>query len=720
MMGSSWLDQCYGEAHKQARVELRKSGIAVVGDVPWGTHLCQFYQTREDLLDVLVPYFKAGLENNEFCMWITSEPLKVEDAWASLRKAITNLEDYLRNGQIEIFDYAQWYARSGRFEPSRVLQGWVEKETRAVNRGFDGLRLSGNTFWLQKKDWRDFADYEAAVDNLIGKYRMIALCSYSLDRSGASEIIDVMTAHRLALIRREGKWEVVESAEHKRMEDALQESQEQFRELLEASKDAISVNIETKLVYLNKSCAELLGFSDPSQLVGRDFLEFVAPEDREMVKTRSLAREGGEEVPALYEFKIQRKDGTTVPVETHATVIKYQGKRATLSFRRDITERKRTEEELRRYSASLEQLVAERTGKLAQSERRFRELVDLLPQIVFEIDDKDNLTFLNQTGMTSTGYGEDDLRRGLSAFQMFAPQEHDRAREKMRNLLAGEKVSSDEYTVVRKDRSTFPAIVYAAPVVVENRTVGVRGVVCDIIERQGIQKERLGLQAAKTNFITSATHELKTPLVSIKGYTDLVLSGSLGEVPAWLRNSLEPISRNAERMLRLISDLMDLQRLDTAMLKLAMENLDLAEVVRESIEDILLVVKGKKQQLESEVPNAVLKVYGDKVRLGQVMLNLLSNSTKFTPEGGKITVAVSQEADRFRVSVSDTGIGIEEDYLPQLFEPFFKIPKTIHVEGTGLGLSVAKRLVKMHGGEISAESEGEGKGATFTFTIPKA
>jgi len=143
-------------------------------------------------------------------------------------------------------------------------------------------------------------------------------------------------------------------------------------------------------------------------------------------------------------------------------------------------ENARLVEQERRHTTELEQLVFKRTGKLAESERRFRELADLLPQIVFEIDEEGNLTFLNHIGFASTGYGEDDLRRGLSAFQMFAPEEHDRARQKIGRLLGGEKVSNDEYAVLRRDGSTFRAIVYAAPVMRKNRPVGVRGIVVDI------------------------------------------------------------------------------------------------------------------------------------------------------------------------------------------------------------------------------------------------
>ncbi len=106
---------------------LRKTGLDLLGDVPWGTHFCVFYHSKQDLLDILVPYFKAGLENNEFCMWITSEPLSAEDAEKSLSQAVTNLDEYIKKGQIEILDYSDWYTKTGVFEADRVLRGWVQK-----------------------------------------------------------------------------------------------------------------------------------------------------------------------------------------------------------------------------------------------------------------------------------------------------------------------------------------------------------------------------------------------------------------------------------------------------------------------------------------------------------------------------------------------------------------------------------------------------------------
>ncbi|HLE41595.1 MAG TPA: MEDS domain-containing protein [Nitrospirota bacterium] len=189
--------------------EKRNSGIALIGDVPWGTHFCQFYQTKKDLLDMLVPYFKAGLENNEFCMWVTSEPLSAEDAKKALKKAVPRFEEFARKGQIEIMPYDQWYTKDGSFEEKRVLDGWVSRLDTALKKGFDGLRLTGNTFWIEKKDWKAFTDYEAAVDSVIGSYRMLAICTYSLKKCGVVEIMDVVKNHEFALAMSQGTWQVV-------------------------------------------------------------------------------------------------------------------------------------------------------------------------------------------------------------------------------------------------------------------------------------------------------------------------------------------------------------------------------------------------------------------------------------------------------------------------------------------------------------------------------
>ena len=203
--------------------ETRRSGIEVIHDIVWGTHFCLFHKTREDLLQILVPYFKAGLEQNEYCMWVTSQPLPPEDARKALTTVVRDLDERIHKGQLEILDYTDWYTKSGRFKAGEVLQGWVSREAEALARGFDGLRLAGNALWLEKKDWRSFNEYEREVNDIVGERRMLALCAYSLERCGAAEIMDVLSSHEFALVEREGKWEIVESGARKRAAEAIRE-----------------------------------------------------------------------------------------------------------------------------------------------------------------------------------------------------------------------------------------------------------------------------------------------------------------------------------------------------------------------------------------------------------------------------------------------------------------------------------------------------------------
>ncbi|KFE66227.1 MEDS domain-containing protein [Hyalangium minutum] len=197
------------------------SGIPAIGDIPWGSHFCNFYATAEDLTDSLVPYFKAGLEHNEHCLWVTSEPLGVEDSKAALRTAVPRLEEYLREGRIDIVDHREWYLRGGSKLAEEVLQGWMDRKGQALARGFSGLRISGNTAWLEAKDWKDFTDYETRVNETFRQHEILAMCSYCLHRCEPMGILDVVRNHQFAVARREGTWEVLESASLKLAKEEL-------------------------------------------------------------------------------------------------------------------------------------------------------------------------------------------------------------------------------------------------------------------------------------------------------------------------------------------------------------------------------------------------------------------------------------------------------------------------------------------------------------------
>ncbi len=207
--------------------ELRKSGVDIIGYIPWGTHLCLLYQTVEDLIDILVPYFKAGLKDNEFCLWVTSEPLNKEAAEKALRKSVKKLDVYLEKGQIEIIPATEWYLKDGSLDLQRVAKGWGDKLNQAPASGYEGMRVVGSTTWLEKKDWQDFMEYEKGGSDATSK--MIAICTYSLDKCGAPEIIDAVSSHQFALVRRAGKWDTIERYEYNRMEHTLDKRVKELR-----------------------------------------------------------------------------------------------------------------------------------------------------------------------------------------------------------------------------------------------------------------------------------------------------------------------------------------------------------------------------------------------------------------------------------------------------------------------------------------------------------
>jgi len=235
--------------------ELRKTGISVVSDMRWGTHFCYFYETKQDLLDTLVPYFKAGLESNELCLWVVSQPLTVEEAKCALRQAVSDLDRHLAKGALEMHGYDEWYLHNGHCDPQRVLQAWGEKLNQALASGYAGLRASGDGGWVSNEDWMVFCEYEKALDLLIAGERRLILCTYSLINSSGAQIFDAARIHEVAVARRNGSWELVETpelkeakAEVKRLNEELEQKVEERTRELARTNEALKYEIaERKL-----------------------------------------------------------------------------------------------------------------------------------------------------------------------------------------------------------------------------------------------------------------------------------------------------------------------------------------------------------------------------------------------------------------------------------------------------------------------------------------
>jgi len=238
--------------------EMRKTGIDVVGDMPWGTHFCLFYETTADLLETSVSYCKAGLESQEFCLWVVAEPLAVDDARRALKQAVPDLDQYLADRSIEIVTAHDWYLQDGTFDLNRVIGGWNEKLLRASARGYAGVRVTGDTAWLEKKDWKDFCEYEESLNQAVANQRLAVLCTYPLAACGAAEILDVVRTHQFAVTKRRGDWDVIETAGHKQAKAEIKRLNEELEQrVVERTSQLTTVNRELIKEVVQRQRAEV-------------------------------------------------------------------------------------------------------------------------------------------------------------------------------------------------------------------------------------------------------------------------------------------------------------------------------------------------------------------------------------------------------------------------------------------------------------------------------
>jgi PAS domain S-box-containing protein len=275
-------------------------------------------------------------------------------------------------------------------------------------------------------------------------------------------------------------------------------------------------------------------------------------------------------------------------------------------------------------------------------------------------------------------------------------------------------VSAGQVIETMLESETKIVSAHLAPVVTETgESLGIVTALRDITRE--VEADR-----AKSEFVSTVSHELRTPLTSIKGYTDLVYAGAVGEINEQQQRFLSIIKNNADRLTALIGDLLDMSRIETGRLKLSLESVDLIQVIHEVVESMRTQIEGKGLDLKLELPAEAPTITGDRSRLIQVVTNLVSNAFKYTDQGW-IRVCLSPLRGAVRLDVADSGIGISGDDLGKIFERFYRAntPVMDGRGGTGLGLAIAKQLVEMHGGRVWVKSE-LNVGSTFTVILPTA
>jgi len=244
------------------------------------------------------------------------------------------------------------------------------------------------------------------------------------------------------------------------------------------------------------------------------------------------------------------------------------------------------------------------------------------------------------------------------------------------------------------------------------------GITVDITRQKEAESVLADAIRLKDDFLATISHELRTPLNAVLGWTRMLSSGQVP--PHRVDHAMTVIERNAQAQARLVEELLDLSRIETGQLRLHIEPVDAGAIVQSALEAVRPAADARGVELVTAIDPTARWVSADGDRLRQVAWNLLSNAVKFTPSGGRVTVALSPEGSAIRLTVTDTGRGIEPAFLSRVFERFSQAdaPEARGIRGLGIGLAIVRELVEAHGGTIEAASQGEGRGATFTTTLP--
>ena len=501
---------------------------------------------------------------------------------------------------------------------------------------------------------------------------------------------------------------------------ALHETLALFRGVAESTPDLIFVkDLELRIAMANPATCRLFGRSE-QELMGRRFDELI--DDAELARTidehdrRVLDSGRVERVEQL----LKTAEGYRTFLSTKSPLRDVNGRIIGLiSVATDITERKRIENDLR------------------EAQRFTQGLLDTAPLVLYLLDlDHGRMVFVSGMVQQVLGFDAEALR-GLSMqglLRLVHPEDRRALMEHLRGYrdeqdglrtfeLRFRHQDGDWRWLYCRERLFDPAA----------RTRLVLGVAIDVSDRRQAEREleqlieaekRLRYEAeranrAKDEFLAVVSHELRSPLNALRGWSFL-LGNSNPVDPGLLERAVQAIKRNVDHQARLIDDLLDTSRIMSGKLNLEHRPLNLIETVNSAIEVVRPGADAKRLAIVFEHAPGPLSIEGDPARLHQVVVNLLSNAVKFTPEEGRITITAGTELDMASITVTDTGIGIDAEFLPRLFQRFTQADSSTTRKhgGLGIGLALVRHLVELHGGTVSAASEGLGKGATFTVKLP--
>lgn len=496
--------------------------------------------------------------------------------------------------------------------------------------------------------------------------------------------------------------------EKRQAEAALRESEARFRQLFEQAADAIILHdMDGKIVNANHQAATSLGY-DREQLIGMTISEIAdTPDPDDLRRFWETLAASGERI--TINSRHHRRDGSSFPVEVRLTQLTVQGQDLFMALVRDVTEREQMQAKLRRYSEQLEDLVQERTEQLRQTMEQLQAILN---------NSSDAILLASTSG---------DILAANPAFRQLFGGRVNNALEEMLHLLATpqqiESMSLALFTVLQEGQSArFEATVEAAngevldvdviltPVMNLDDSLG--GLVLSLRDVTTLKE----IERLKSRFVEDAAHDLASPITTLKMHLH-----ALRKAPEHAGHHISALETQAQRLEHLVNDLRTLSQIDKGLIQFTIKPDDLNALVAAAVDAQRPRAAQHGQTLSlhtrADLPPTLL----DRDKFDRVLDNLIGNAVNYTPDGGQITVTTDCDDTYAIVRITDTGIGIDREDIPRIFERFFRSESArIHTaDGTGLGLSIVREIVDAHRGAIHVESA-PGQGSTFTVRVPLA
>ncbi|OGR60747.1 MAG: hypothetical protein A2X36_02620 [Elusimicrobia bacterium GWA2_69_24] len=370
---------------------------------------------------------------------------------------------------------------------------------------------------------------------------------------------------------------------------------------------------------------------------------------------------------------------------------------------------------------------------LRESEEKFRALAEESPNMIF-INKGGRVVYANKRCSEIMGYSRDEfLASGFDFLALIAPEHKERIRQSFVTHMRGEDVPAYEYALLTRSGTRLETIITTNLIDFEGERA-ILGIVTDVSERNAafrrieallIKEKRLRKAAedanrAKNNFLALLSHELRTPMTAIMGWTWLLRSKPMSSQES--QDALETIERNMKAQAQIIEDLLDFSRIVAGKMRMEVRDAELGPLVEASLDVVRPSAQAHGIRLEMQEEDAGIRIRGDAERIQQALWNLLTNSVKFTEKGGWVRVTLRRAGEHAEIAIRDSGAGIAKDYLTHVFEPFGQGEDTLTRDhgGLGLGLAIVRHIADLHGGTVQALSEGPGCGSEFRLSLPLA